>query len=319
MKALIAIDGSVESSLAIDTADTLAWPPGSVIEVLTVLPTDTELYGGPWTDVGFIQPDGLRERLAVERAELLEQVAARLRRPAVDVVTRIRVGRAASVIVDTADELRADLIVLGARSHGTIERAMLGSVSAEVIDQAHCAVLVARCSSVSRILVGTDGSTEAMSAVGLVGRSGLFRAATTRVLHATDVHPYWWLGAVPADTAIRAETLDTVSDLAYERATQVTNGAADDLRAAGLEVSTSVREGPASAAIIDEAKRWRADLVVVGTRGHGLVKRLLLGSTARSVLNHVEASVLITRSTPVPVPPREPARVPVAATPALAW
>ena len=158
-----------------------------------------------------------------------------------------------------------------------------------------------------------------MSAVALVGRSGLFGAATTRVLHATDVHPYWWLGAVPANTAIRAETLDTVSDLAHERAAQVTNAAADDLRAAGLDVSTSVREGPASAVIIDEAKRWQADLVVVGTRGHGLVKRLLLGSTARSVLDHVDASVLITRSTAVPVPPREPARVPVAATPALAW
>ena len=95
MKALIAIDGSVESSLAVETADTLAWPPGSVVEVLTVLPTDTELYGGPWPDVGVIQPDGLRERLAVERAELLEQVVARLRRPGVDVVTRVRVGRAA--------------------------------------------------------------------------------------------------------------------------------------------------------------------------------------------------------------------------------
>ena len=66
------------------------------------------------------------------------------------------------------------------------------------------------------------------------------------------------------------------------------------------------------------ARDWAADLVVVGTRGHGLVKRLLLGSTARSVLHHVDASVLITRSTVVPVPPREPARVPMAATPALA-
>jgi nucleotide-binding universal stress UspA family protein len=319
MKVLIAIDGSMESSRAVETAESLTWGPGSVIEILSVIPTDAELYGGPWTDVGFIRPDAMRERLAGERAELLDRTAARLRRPGVDVVTRLRTGRAASLIVDTADDLRADVILLGARSRGTIERAMLGSVSAEVVDQAHCAVLVARRRTAARILVGADGSTESLSAVGLVGRSGLFLTAITRVVHATDLHPYWWLGAVPADAAFAAESVDTVSDLARERAARVTNEAAADLRSAGLEVSTSIREGPASAVIVAEATRWQADLVVVGTRGHGLVKRLLLGSTARSVLHHTDASVLITRSTRVPVPPREPARARSAATPALAW
>ena len=88
------------------------------------------------------------------------------------------------------------------------------------------------------------------------------------------------------------------------------------LRADGLAASTVTVEGPAAAAIVDEAKSWRADLVVVGTRGNGLLKRLLLGSTARSVLHHADASVLITRPTRSAV--REPASTidPVHAVPA---
>jgi nucleotide-binding universal stress UspA family protein len=69
------------------------------------------------------------------------------------------------------------------------------------------------------------------------------------------------------------------------------------LRADDLGASTVTVEGPAAAAIVDEAKSWEADLVVVGTRGNGLLKRLVLGSTARSVLHHAAASVLITKPT----------------------
>ena len=62
-----------------------------------------------------------------------------------------------------------------------------------------------------------------------------------------------------------------------------------------MEAQSVVREGPASAEIIAEAESWDADLVVIGTRGHGLLKRLLLGSTARTVLHHAPMSVLIVR------------------------
>ena len=66
-----------------------------------------------------------------------------------------------------------------------------------------------------------------------------------------------------------------------------------------------VHEGQAAAAIVEEARTWNADLVVVGTRGNGLLKRLLLGSTARSVLHHAAASVLIARRTSRVVPHSE--------------
>ena len=64
--------------------------------------------------------------------------------------------------------------------------------------------------------------------------------------------------------------------------------------------AATVASGDVPSAILDAATTSRADLVVVGTRGHGVVHRALVGSTSRRVLHHAPMSVLIVPS-PVPV------------------
>jgi len=306
MKALLAIDGSTESAFGLEVAAGLAWPSDADLSVLTVLPSEADWYGGPWAaGVAYVPSDDLRERLRTDRKALLEQAAARLREHGLDVTTRLIEGRAASVIVDTARDIGADLIIVGAKGHGAIEQAFLGSVSAEVVDQAPCAVLVARLPSANRILIGTDGSDVAMSAAEFVGRWGLFRTSEVRVAHAIDVNPSWWLGYTPGDATMAVNAYASVMVDTKQRADEITSTMAARLRAHDLAASTVTVDGPAAAAIVDEARSWGADLVVVGTRGNGLLKRLLLGSTARSVLHHASASVLITR--PMRSVVREPA------------
>ena len=302
MKALIAIDGSTESAFGVELAASLAWPSGAELQVLTVLPSETERIGGPWlAGVAYVPSDVTRDGLRTDGAALLERAAAPLRELGLDVTTRLIEGRAASVIVDTARDIGADLVVLGARGHGAIEEAFLGSVSAEVVDQAPCAVLVARGPIAERILIGTDGSDVAMSAAQFVGGCGLFRHSHVRVVHAVDVNPTWWLGYVPSDGTYALDSYASIAAEGHRRGGDVTAAMAARLRADGLSASTVTVEGHAAAAIIHEARSWRADLVVVGTRGNGLLKRLLLGSTARSVMHHAGASVLITRPTRITV------------------
>src|SRR6185369_16416654 len=88
---------------------------------------------------------------------------------------RIVLGRPADAILSTADEIRADLIVLGSRGHGRIRAMLLGSVSAEVADQAPQSVLVVRDDHVSRVLVATDGSACAMAIPDVLDGWGVFR------------------------------------------------------------------------------------------------------------------------------------------------
>lgn len=74
---------------------------------------------------------------------------------------------------------------------------------------------------------------------------------------------------------------------------------ADRLRASDgaktLEIETAVVEGDPKLAIIEEAERWRADLIVVGCHGYGPVKRFLLGSVSLTVALHAPCSVQIVR------------------------
>jgi nucleotide-binding universal stress UspA family protein len=309
MNALIAIDGSPESSTAVDLAAGLDWAPGSRLEILTVAPTDVDLYGGPFAAFEDFGPmDELHRRMKSERDAILNEAVARLGRDDLDVTARSPEGGVASTIVEEADWMSADLIILGARGHGAVERVLIGSTSSEVVDRAHCPVLVARGGQARRILVGTDGSDQAMSALSFVGESGLFRSAEVRVVHSVDLQPAWWLGLAAESASIASEAYDSALAAGREHAATVTSMARAALEATGLTVSTCVREGRPATVIVDEAATWHADLVVVGTRGYGMIKEMFLGSTARSVLQRSSTSVLIMRgSSTAPLVANRPA------------
>jgi nucleotide-binding universal stress UspA family protein len=65
------------------------------------------------------------------------------------------------------------------------------------------------------------------------------------------------------------------------------------LTAAGREATARTSTGDAAAEIIAAAGEWKADLIVLGSRGRTGLTRLLLGSVARNVLHGSEASVLV--------------------------
>lgn len=60
-------------------------------------------------------------------------------------------------------------------------------------------------------------------------------------------------------------------------------------------VETSVVSGSPREVIVDEAKAWGADLIVVGSHGYGFWDRMLLGSVSDAVIHHAPCSVLVVR------------------------
>jgi general stress protein 26/nucleotide-binding universal stress UspA family protein len=83
-----------------------------------------------------------------------------------------------------------------------------------------------------------------------------------------------------------------------ERFEQLSARVAESLADAGLKAEPVVRHGDPRSVIVEEAKEWGADLIVVGSHGYTGLKRLLLGSVAQSVVGHAPCSVEVVRIKP---------------------
>ena len=90
-------------------------------------------------------------------------------------------------------------------------------------------------------------------------------------------------------------SLERVQQEMMKRATELTQKASERLKRTGFKIETAVREGDARSVIVDEARKWSADLVVLGSHGYTGIKRLLLGSVASSVVSHAPCSVEVVR------------------------
>jgi nucleotide-binding universal stress UspA family protein len=309
MRILLAIDGSDASMTAIAAVGRLPLPAGSTIELLSVLST-ADPSGGAWPSVTLIQPPDARVRSVAAIRDQLDRLAERLAGPDRTVRVAVVEGRPASEIIVAANRLHADLIVMGARGISAIERLLIGSVSAEVVDHAHCPVLVVRSERVGRVLLATDGSADADRAVEFVATSGLFGAATMKVVSVVDPGMPWWTGLSPVDGMVASESYVAVVEAARQHADETARRTVAALGRDDVSALVPARVGDIAGTIVGEATAWSADIVVLGTRGLGTIRRLLLGSVSRDVLHHAPVSVLIVRPAGPPAADGSPATRP---------
>ena len=297
MKILLAVDGSTSSDRAASLVANLAWPMGSTIEVVTVYPGTAAMFDMP----GVVQAaDVIQETenaMEAEARRTVIKVARRFAAPDLTVQTQVLRGRAVTALLDQASEFKADLIVVGNRGRGPFESAVLGSVSASVVDHSKVPVLVARRDHIARILLGEDGSKSAAAAVDTVRRWSALHGAPIRVLSVADVDPQWnpWLGGAEMRAAQAAGTASI-----HERQKALSLSTASNLGKAGLVAEGLVQDGNPAHRLVEAAVNWDADLIVVGTHGHGGLGPIV-GSVAREVLYHSPCSVLL-----VPEPPASP-------------
>lgn len=138
---LLATDGSESAELAIDYALTIAKRTGARLQVIAV----AELADDPMgAEPGVERKGTLRPGWAIAEASLKAAVG---RAKAQKLKAEGRVVQAADPsvgIVQEAEEVGADLIIIGSRGLTGIERMLLGSVAERVVERAHCPVLVVR-------------------------------------------------------------------------------------------------------------------------------------------------------------------------------
>jgi nucleotide-binding universal stress UspA family protein len=139
---LLATDGSEEAELAALRAVELADATESELHVVHVGVVPSFLVSYPGT-LGY---DGkLYEQVQVRARELLRKQSWRVKAAGGIVAgAHLRMGAVALEIVALAEELGADLIVMGSRGLGGVRRVLMGSVSDSVVRHAHCPVMIVR-------------------------------------------------------------------------------------------------------------------------------------------------------------------------------
>ena len=208
-------------------------------------------------------------------------------------ILHVKVGAGASdtVIVRRADEVAADLIVVGGEGETGLATQRLGEVARRVVRHARGSVLVARRGPGSgKILAATDFSDPSLPAVASAAEETRRRGASLTVVHNVD----------PELDSFGPEVVSTLLQLfSDDIMAEVGRGARDRLvevlRRLGVEGEAVITHGAASASILRLAQELPADLVVVGRSGGTGLANALVGSVAERVVRWAECSVLVVR------------------------
>ena len=143
-----------------------------------------------------------------------------------------------------------------------------------------------------KILLAIDDSKFSQGALQSVVSRGCSQDTEIKVLHVLEP-PSALLG--PEMTGYDPE-FETVWKALREQGKALVMKAADVLRKSGLNVSTMLEEGNPKSKIIDVAKEWHADLIVVGSHGRKGLDRFLMGSVSEAIVRHAHCSVEVVRT-----------------------
>lgn len=279
MKLLIAVDSAISTEVLVDAVGVRPWPPGTTAHVLSVV-ADTDVPPEMWREHGYGKA-AVRKEMENRGKQITPLAVERLKEigiPAEVVVTR---GDARHLIPFFARKWSSDLIFVRAHVRKDFAHWMLGSVARAVVTTAPCTVQIVRDAgedraptlhSARRVLLASDGSEHSVAAAeALVGRP--------------------W----PEGSEFRIVTAEEPWLIRPTSAINNINSAEQVLASAGLKANAAVLSGNPKEVILEEAKKWNADLIVVGSHGRRGFKRFLLGSVSEAVAMNAHCSVVIVR------------------------
>ncbi|MGO8906551.1 MAG: universal stress protein [Solirubrobacteraceae bacterium] len=275
---IVGFDGSEHGSDALALGRALAETIGTHLLVVIAY-TPERLRWAPGT--ARLLDDGERELIVARTEDALSGLDGAQ-------VRTVDSPSAAGALHAEAESERAQLIVVGSTHRGGAGRLLLGTVTQEVLDATPCAVAVAPAGLASgqplrfsTIGVGFDDAPPAHDALGVARSLAHCAQAELRLIWA-------------AHLVARTVAIDALQPHYYE---EVRAGVEARLEKAAapireeMKVSTLVVGGGTVDALVEQSDHL--DLMVVGSRGYGPRKRVLLGSISRGVVNGARCPVLV--------------------------
>jgi nucleotide-binding universal stress UspA family protein len=311
MKLLIAYDGSESASAALDDLTHAGLPTEGEALVMTV--AEVWLPPPPPSAYEIVEmardPQGPRslerrymagsqavvaaDKLATEAAERFKSSFPNWR-----VKHESAWGSPTYELFSTAEEFKADLILVGSHGRSALGQLFLGSISQWLLNEAACSVRVARGKLDEpdfpvRLVVGVDGSQNASLAVEQIAARSWPEKSEVRVVTVDQpLEPILVGEFVPAVK----QSVKECNKEENEESRRLVNLLAQRLRENGLRAEGVVTSGDPKRMLVQYAEDWRADCIFIGATGlSNRLERFLLGSTAGAVAARARCSVEVVR------------------------
>ena len=283
MKTLLAVDGSDNSYEAVHALKYFA--RAEQLTLLHALNVPRPAYPMMLPEVAGEHTTTLEQSVREDGERLLDRVQSLLPMHAGPSTKHLRIGSPAEVIVSTAEEQKADLIVMGARGLGPVKERLFGSVSHRILTLAPCATLIVNgpVKAMKQILLPLQGLSDAEAAIRFLLLKPFHEAVEVTLL---TVLPSTGPPR-PGDAAAAAAATEKLEEQAA-----FIEGAAERLRAIGYQAHGVAVTGTPSDIILREATTLRSDLILMGTRGRQGITRFVLGSVSHAVLHQMPCPVL---------------------------
>lgn len=289
-KFLLAVDGSAHANRAADyLLHHAAGLRSCEVHIVNVLAPGIAGLIAPGQNSTFLKPG-------------VESAAARRRLDEGHIAYRFHgaVGDPAQQIVELARSESCDEVIVGSRGLSALDGCALGSVAYKVVHLSPVPVTVvpepldtsdlapAGKSAVHRILLAVDGSETSTRAVAYV--CALRDADVPVEVRLLNVQI-----PIASGNVRRLVSQAIVDTWFHEEGLQALDVAKKALQAAGIAFDEDIRVGHAAEVIVREALQRGCTRIVMGTRGHGALASVVLGSTALQVLHRTVVPVTLVK------------------------
>jgi nucleotide-binding universal stress UspA family protein len=287
---LLAVDSVTTLDILLDEMMTRSWPSGTEVRVLSIV-EDGEVPLETWREEGY-GVAAVRQEMRRRGEQISALAIERLREIGIPAEIVIMRGNPEFLISFAARKWPADEIFIRAHNRTDFRNWMLGSVARSVVDSAPCSVEVVRAvgeelsatrNRTMRILLATDGSDASLAAAQAVAETTWPENVEVKVVSVVNAMIY------------SLEEMGLFHDRLTERAHRAIGDAVQVLTVAPLKISGEVIAGEEACQVVDRAKNWGADLIIVGTHERQGLKKLLFGGTSAAVVSRAHCSVKVIR------------------------
>jgi len=276
-KILWTTDFSDEAQEALLYADAFAKTFNAEIVALHVVPDiSPALY-----DAALVVKGELAKRLEYVKEEKQKKFDAMKKAKNLEFKALIKEGNAAKKIIETAEEEKVDLIVLGRRGLSAIEKLFIGSVANQVLRSSSVPVLLTKKKAgkprFKNILVPTDFSEQEEVERDFAWKLAKGFDSQLTLLHVLELHDY----------EFTPRALDEMFDAVEKRLKQREKKEKEDI-AVSEDVYRAIN---AAVGIVDYADTHKFDMIVISTCVQSKIERFFLGSTTEKVISYTHIPV----------------------------